>query len=134
MSYSIAEAARRSGLSIDTLRYYERIQLLEPPARDAAGRRTYSDTDLVWLEFLTKLRTTGMPIRRMREYASLRRLGTASAGRRKAILQEQRVAVLERIAELRSCLDVLEYKIDNYEKIECAMADVLDSEPQGVSA
>ncbi|SFB33664.1 transcriptional regulator, MerR family [Amycolatopsis marina] len=134
MSYSIAEAARRSGLSIDTLRYYERIQLLEPPDRDPAGRRAYSDTDLVWLEFLTKLRTTGMPIRRMREYASLRRLGTASAGRRKAILQEQRVAVLERIAELRSCLDVLEYKIDNYEKIECAMADVLDSEPQGVSA
>ncbi|WP_116041156.1 MerR family transcriptional regulator [Amycolatopsis palatopharyngis] len=134
MSYSIAEAARRSGLSIDTLRYYERIQLLEPPDRDAAGRRAYSDTDLVWLEFLTKLRTTGMPIRRMREYASLRRLGTASAGRRKAILQEQRVAVLERIAELRSCLDVLEYKIDNYEKIECAMADVLSNEPQGVSA
>ena len=88
----------------------------------------------MWLEFLTKLRTTGMPIRRMREYASLRRLGTASAGRRKAILQEQRVAVLERIAELRSCLDVLEYKIDNYEKIECAMADVLSNEPQGVSA
>jgi DNA-binding transcriptional MerR regulator len=118
MSYSIAEAARRSGLSIDTLRYYERIKLLDPPARDTAGRRAYSDEDLGWLEFLTKLRMTGMPIKMMREYASLRHRGTASAGRRKAILVEQRVAVASRIAELQSCLDVLDYKITHYAQIE----------------
>lgn len=118
MSFSIAEAARRSGLSIDTLRYYERIKLLEAPARDTAGRRVYSDDDLAWLGFLTKLRTTGMPIRMMREYASLRRHGVASAGRRKAILVEQRRAVRERIAELQGCLEVLDYKIDNYDQIE----------------
>ncbi|MFF5991474.1 MerR family transcriptional regulator [Prauserella flavalba] len=122
MSYSIAEAARRSGLSIDTLRYYERIDLLEPPARDAAGRRAYSEEDLAWLSFLTRLRTTGMPIRRMREYAKLRRRGLASAGRRKAILVEQRGAVAERIAELQACLEVLDYKIDNYDRIEQADA------------
>jgi DNA-binding transcriptional MerR regulator len=118
MSYSIAEAARRSGLSIDTLRYYERIKLLDPPARDTAGRRAYSDEDLGWLEFLTRLRTTGMPIKMMREYASLRHRGTASAGRRKAILVEQRVAVAARIAELQSCLDILDYKITHYGQIE----------------
>lgn len=105
-------------MSIDTLRYYERIDLLEPPARDAAGRRAYSDEDLAWLTFLTRLRTTGMPIRRMREYAKLRRRGLASAGRRKAILVEQRGAVAERIAELQACLEVLDYKIDNYDRIE----------------
>jgi DNA-binding transcriptional MerR regulator len=121
MSYSIAEAARRSGLSIDTLRYYERIKLVDPPARDAAGRRVYSDEDMTWLGFLTKLRTTGMPVRRMREYASLRRHGVASAGRRRAILLEQRRSVAERIAELRSCLDVLDYKINNYECLERGM-------------
>ncbi|ASR34222.1 MerR family transcriptional regulator [Prauserella marina] len=118
MGHSIAEAARRSGLSIDTLRYYERIKLLDPPERDAAGRRDYSEEDLTWLAFLTRLRTTGMPIRRMREYASLRRRGTASAGRRKAILVEQRAVVAERIEELRACMDVLDYKIGNYERIE----------------
>jgi DNA-binding transcriptional MerR regulator len=121
MSYSIAAAARRSGLSIDTLRYYERIKLVDPPARDAAGRRAYSDADLTWLEFLTKLRTTGMPIKMMREYASLRRHGEASAGRRKAILVDQRRAVAAQIAELQSCLDVLDYKITNYEQIERKM-------------
>ncbi|MEU8416573.1 MerR family transcriptional regulator [Amycolatopsis japonica] len=118
MSYSIAEAARRSGLSIDTLRYYERIKLVEPPARDAAGRRAYTDDDLGWLGFLTKLRLTGMPIKRMREYASLRHHGAASAGRRKSILVDQRASVAERIAELQTCLDILDYKIDHYDQVE----------------
>ncbi|MBA8822845.1 DNA-binding transcriptional MerR regulator [Saccharopolyspora lacisalsi] len=122
MSYSIADAARYSGLSIDTLRYYERVQLIEPPARDSGGRRIYTDADLSWLEFLTKLRTTGMPIRRMHEYAVLRRQGMAGAGARKRILAEQRTAVVERIAELRSCLDALDYKIDNCERLERRMA------------
>jgi DNA-binding transcriptional MerR regulator len=133
MSYSIAEAARRSGLSIDTLRYYERIKLLDPPARDTAGRRAYSDDDLSWLEFLTKLRTTGMPIKMMREYASLRRHGAASAGRRKAILLEQRHAVAARIAELQSCMDILEYKITNYDQIERKFNGIEPS-VEGISA
>jgi DNA-binding transcriptional MerR regulator len=118
MSYSIAAAARRSGLSIDTLRYYERIKLLDPPERDAAGRRAYSDEDLTWLGFLTRLRTMGMPIKMMREYAALRQHGQASAERRKSILVAQRRAVAARIAELQSSLDVLDYKIANYEQIE----------------
>jgi DNA-binding transcriptional MerR regulator len=119
VTYAIAQAARRSGLSIDTLRYYERIGLVEPPARDSGGRRTYSDEDLGWLEFLTKLRTTGMPIRMMREYAQLRQHGLATAGRRKQILVDHRKDVLDRITELRACLDVLNYKITNYE--ECVV-------------
>lgn len=130
MTYAIAEAAHRSGLSIDTLRYYERIQLIDPPARDAGGRRAYTDDDLVWLEFLTKLRMTGMPIRMMREYAKLRHQGVSSAGRRKQILIEQRAEVQSRIAELNSCLDVLNYKIANYEKCERAIV----TEPQAASA
>jgi DNA-binding transcriptional MerR regulator len=130
VTYAIAEAAHRSGLSIDTLRYYERIQLIEPPARDSGGRRAYNDDDLVWLEFLTKLRMTGMPIRMMREYAKLRHQGVASAGRRKQILVEQRTEVLSRIAELNSCLEVLNYKIANYENCERAVV----TEPQAASA
>jgi DNA-binding transcriptional MerR regulator len=130
VTYAIAEAAHRSGLSIDTLRYYERIQLIEPPARDSGGRRAYTDDDLVWLEFLTKLRMTGMPIRMMREYAKLRHQGISSAGRRKAILMDQRNEVLSRMAELNSCLDVLNYKIANYEQCERAVV----TEPQAASA
>ncbi|WP_189059970.1 MerR family transcriptional regulator [Longimycelium tulufanense] len=123
MSYPIAQAAEKSGLSTDTLRYYERIGLIDRPARDSNGRRSYSDDDLAWLEFLTKLRTTGMPIRLMREYARLRRAGSSTASRRKQILVEHRQQVLARIAELEACVDVLDYKIDNYERLACETAE-----------
>ncbi|MGH3630231.1 MAG: MerR family transcriptional regulator [Sciscionella sp.] len=134
MSYSIAQAADRSGLSIDTLRYYERIGLVDPPARDSGGRRSYSDTDLVWLEFLTKLRTTGMPIRMMREYAKLRHQGDVTAGRRKQILMEQRAAVRARITELNGCMDALNYKISNYEQCERDLAAELPKLEQEATA
>jgi DNA-binding transcriptional MerR regulator len=124
VTYAIAEAAHQSGLSIDTLRYYERIELIDPPARDSGGRRAYSDDDLAWLNFLTKLRTTGMPIRLMREYAKLRHQGLATATRRKQILVEHRKDVLDRIADLQTCLEVLNYKITNYEQIERDLAGV----------
>ncbi|MCS7484302.1 MerR family transcriptional regulator [Umezawaea endophytica] len=114
MTHSIAQAAAHSGLSIDTLRYYERIGLVDPPARDSGGRRTYSDADLEWLVFLTRLRTTGMPIRMMREYARLRHLGTVTRRARQQILLDHRAGVRARIAELQSSLDVLDYKIDFY--------------------
>jgi DNA-binding transcriptional MerR regulator len=130
VTHSIAEAAKRTGLSIDTLRYYERIELIDPPARDTGGRRTYTEDDLKWLGFLTKLRTTGMPIRLMREYAKLRHGGPATASRRKQILVEQRRDVVERIAELQGSLDVLNYKITNYEQIEKDMAGLLAAVPQ----
>ncbi|SDH59565.1 DNA-binding transcriptional regulator, MerR family [Actinokineospora alba] len=117
MTYAIAEAAHRSGLSIDTLRYYERIELISPPARDSAGRRAYSDDDLAWLEFLTKLRTTGMPIQLMREYAALCREGAVTAAPRKEILERHRDDVAARIQQLLACLDVLDYKIDNYDRL-----------------
>jgi DNA-binding transcriptional MerR regulator len=114
VTHSIAQAAAHSGLSIDTLRYYERIGLVDPPARDSGGRRTYSDADLEWLVFLTRLRTTGMPIKLMREYAQLRHLGTVTRRARQQILLDHRADVRARIAELQSSLDVLDYKIDLY--------------------
>jgi DNA-binding transcriptional MerR regulator len=112
VTYAIAQAAERSGLSIDTLRYYERIGLVEPPARDSGGRRSYSDEDLGWLGFLTKLRTTGMPIRMMREYAQLR--GPGMEARRRQILIDHRKDVLSRIDELQGCVDTLNHKINFY--------------------
>jgi DNA-binding transcriptional MerR regulator len=125
VTYAIAEAAHLSGLSIDTLRYYERIELIDPPARDSGGRRAYSEEDLAWLGFLTKLRTTGMPIRLMREYAKLRHQGMATATRRKNILIEHRRDVQSRIADLQACLEVLNYKITNYEQCERDLAGEL---------
>ncbi len=117
MTHSIAQAAAHSGLSIDTLRYYERIGLVDPPARDSGGRRTYSDADLDWLVFLTRLRTTGMPIKMMREYAQLQHIGNVTRGARQQILLDHRADVRARIAELQSSLAVLDYKVDLYSRL-----------------
>jgi DNA-binding transcriptional MerR regulator len=129
-SLSIAEVAARSGLSADTLRYYERIGLIDPPARTSAGRRAYQPEELDWLAFLTRMRHTGLPLRALREYAALRRVRTdVTAARRKQILVEYRCDIARRINELQTSLDVLDYKIGNYDQVERKLAAV--SPPNG---
>jgi DNA-binding transcriptional MerR regulator len=117
-TYSVGEAAVRVGLSTYTLRWYEQEGLVSPVERDSAGRRRYSDQDLDWLVLLTKLRRTGMPVRDMRRYAELARLGDASLGARRRLFEEHRDRVLTRIAELEEDLKVLNYKIDIYGQME----------------
>ena len=73
---TIQQVAERTGLSAHTLRYYERAGLLDPVGRAESGRRRYAAANLAWLDFLTRLRATGMPIRQMQEFAALRRRGT----------------------------------------------------------
>jgi DNA-binding transcriptional MerR regulator len=111
---TIQEAAQRSGLSAHTLRYYERIGLIHSVGRDGSGHRDYVEGDLQWLEFLTKLRTTGMPIADMCRYAELRRMGPDTADARRVMLELHRERVRSRIAELTQDLKVLDYKIDHY--------------------
>jgi DNA-binding transcriptional MerR regulator len=111
---SVGEAARELGVSIDTLRYYEREDLLRTP-RTASGHRRYFAADLEWLAVLTCLRETGMPIRRMREFAGL--VGAdddATIGARIDLLEEHRGDVLRRIRELEGNLAHVEGKIAWY--------------------
>ena len=132
-SFSIAEVSARSGLSPDTLRYYERIALIDPPARNSAGRRAYVHEDLVWLRFLICMRDTGLPLRALREYAALRKLSTeASAARRKQILIEYRRDIRNRMVELDTCLATLDYKIGNYEQLERKLAAMSGAQPAGL--
>jgi len=110
----IRQMARQSGISAHTLRYYERIGLIADVARDAAGRRVYTDRDLSWVEFLTRLRLTGMPIRKMLEYTELMRQGAATEEARAALLEAHRTAVQQRIGELQAMSEVLDRKIAMY--------------------
>jgi DNA-binding transcriptional MerR regulator len=110
----IGTLAKRSGLTAHTIRYYERIGLLPHADRDAGGRRDYDASILVWIEFLGRLKTTGMPIREMLRYAKLREGGDLTATPRRALLVAHREAVRLRIAELNACLLVLDTKIDTY--------------------
>lgn len=122
MSRSIGQVAEALDVSVDTLRYYERIGLADPPRRDTAGRRRYSETDIEWLQFLLRMRTTGMTIQLMQAYSAARRRGPSSSAQRRQMLEQHRAAVVERIAALTDCLAVVDYKITNYARIEAELA------------
>jgi DNA-binding transcriptional MerR regulator len=113
-TWTIGEAAEKCGLSQYTLRWYERIGLLDPIERGGDGRRRFSDADLDWLSLLTKLRATGMPVRDMQRYAGLVRSG---AGHRERVdlLRRHRDQVRRDLAAQRECLKLLDAKITYYD-------------------
>lgn len=113
--YSIGEAADRSGLSRDTLRWYERIGLMDYVGRDHSGKRRFSDRDLDWLHLIACLRLTGMPVADMIRYAELVRAGEQTYPARLAMFRQTRADVLDKIAELHKTVAVLDYKIGVYE-------------------
>jgi DNA-binding transcriptional MerR regulator len=112
---SISDAARVTGVSAHTLRYYERAGLmLDRVGRASSSHRRYSDDDIRWVVLLTKLRSTGMPIRRVREYAELVRAGDGNEAERLALLEAHRAAVLEQLEAMRANLEAIDFKIDLY--------------------
>lgn len=110
----IGELATKSGLSAHTIRYYERIGLLPYAFRDQSGRRDYSADILVWIEFLNRLKTTGMPVRDMLRYATLRERGKETDAERRDLLIEHRKNVRARIGDLQNNLRMLDIKIASY--------------------
>ena len=113
---TIAEAARATGVSAYTLRYYERAGLIDGVDRAASGHRRYDDADLAWIEVLQRLRATGMPIQRIRRYAELVREGEGNERDRLALLEEHRDAVKATLAQVRKHLTFIEKKIAIYEE------------------
>jgi DNA-binding transcriptional MerR regulator len=115
-SLTIADAARATGVSAHTLRYYERAGLINGVDRADSGHRRYDDADLAWIEVLQCLRATGMPIRRIRRYAELVRAGEGNEVARLALLEEHRDAVRTRLAEVQRHLAFIDRKIAKYEE------------------
>ena len=113
---SISDAGAATGLSPHTLRYYERAGLIDPVGRAESSHRRYTETEIEWVSFLTKLRSTGMPIRRMRDYAELVRAGSGNEPERLAILEEHRLAVRAQLEEARRNLRAIETKIEIYKE------------------
>jgi DNA-binding transcriptional MerR regulator len=118
-TYSPGQVADRTGFSLDTLRYYERIGLLENIARTAGGQRIFTDEDVWWLGMLRCLRDTGMPIAQMIRYASLNRDDSANPDR-VALLEEHDEEVTRKLAELKQQRDYLRGKIRYYRSLDQA--------------
>ena len=124
----IAEVSEHTGISSDTLRYYERIGLIWPVNRNASGIRDYTDLDLRRVEFIKCMRSAGLPVEVLIEYVGLVQQGDQTIEARKEILIEQRKLLVDRMNEMQKTLDILEHKIEVYEKA------VLKKEKQIVQA
>lgn len=116
--YSVGQATKRTGLSAHTLRYYERIGLLSPVARAAGGKRVYVPSDMEWLEFLLRLRTTRMSIGKMQEFARLRSDGDSTVSERRQMLECHLQDVQAEIVTMKNAIVALEEKIAYYRELE----------------
>lgn len=119
---SIDEAARRTGLTAHTLRYYERIGLIAPVTRAAGGQRRYAATDMAWIGFLLRLRTTKMPIGKMQAFAKLRGVGDTTVPDRRQMLEAHLTDVLSGIEAMRQSAQALQAKIEHYRSFENSLA------------
>ena len=115
-SLTIAEVAEQTGLTAHTLRYYERDGLLLGAVdRSSSGHRRYSERDLTWITLITRLRSTGMPIRDVKRYADLVRAGDGNEQERLELLRSHRDRVECQRAEVTGHLRAIDYKIALYE-------------------
>ena len=113
MNYSIGEFSKLTNISIYTLRYYEKENLIIPNRKEN-GRRCYSEKDVIWIEFIKRLKDTKMPIKEIQEYAKLRAYGDATMIERMEMLIKHRIVLQEEIAKSNEHLNKLNDKIDYY--------------------
>jgi DNA-binding transcriptional MerR regulator len=114
----IGEFSRKSGLSVYTIRFYEKIGLIPAPPRDGGGRRVYSEDSLGWVRFLEQLNATGMKQADRVHYAALRLKGEATYTERREMLETHYAKIREDLTALQQTSKLMQRKIAIYEKLE----------------
>lgn len=114
---TIREIAAKTNMSTDTLRYYERIGLLPPVPRNAAGIRTYDEYFIKFINFIKKLKASGMSLEHIIDYIRLAELGDATLQERKRLLAEAREMLSEKIHDLQLAVQEADYQLNNYENL-----------------
>ncbi len=112
--FTIRQVAAETGISVHTLRYYEQLGLIHPIDRADNTHRRYTRDDIGWIQFLLKLRATGMSLQNMQVYAQLQRQGDVTLPQRIAMLKTLQLEVEEHVRELNGHLDLIRYKIEYY--------------------
>ena len=115
---TISEVSQRTGITQDTLRYYERIGLIPKVKRRPNGIRDYSEEDCRWIELARCMRSAGVTIEALIEYCVLAQKGDATITARKELLMEERENLTAKIEEMQRALERLHYKIQRYEEAE----------------
>lgn len=114
---TIREAAAKTNMSTDTLRYYERIGLLPPVPRNAAGIRNYDEYFVNFINFIKKLKASGMSLEHIIDYIRLAEMGDATIQERKNLLAEAKETLLEKINSLQLVAELADYQLRNYENL-----------------
>lgn len=116
-SLTIGDVAARTGLSVHALRFYEREGLLlHAVVRDDGGRRRYLVDDIAWIELITRLRASGMPLGDIRRFADLVRAGAGNEHERLALLREHQERVEAQLEELQRCHELISWKVQHYDE------------------
>lgn len=113
---TIKEAAEKTGISIDNLRYYERIGLIPEVPRTESGIRDYDELAISWIEFAMKFKKAGVSLEAIREYIQLALQGESTKAARRDILLETKEALEKKLHDIQQTMDVINYKIDTYEQ------------------
>lgn len=114
---TIREIAAKTNMSTDTLRYYERIGLLPPVPRNAAGIRNYDEYFVNFINFIKKLKASGMSLEHIIDYIRLAEMGDATIQERKKLLAEARETLLDKINSLQLVVELADYQLRNYENL-----------------
>lgn len=114
---TIQQVAEMSGLSVHTLRYYERVGLIHSITRADNTHRRYSMDDVGWIDFLNKLRATGMSIQQMQRYAELQRQGDETLAERVQMLRDLREEAEAHISKIQEHLHIIHHKIEYYQGV-----------------
>lgn len=114
---TIREIAAKTNMSTDTLRYYERIGLLPPVPRNAVGIRNYDEYFVNFINFIKKLKASGMSLEHIIDYIRLAEMGDATIQERKKLLAEARETLLDKINSLQLVAELADYQLRNYENL-----------------
>jgi len=112
----IKEAAKVTGISIDNLRYYERIGVIPKVRRTESGIRDYDEMSINWIEFAMRFKKAGVSLEAIREYIHLAIQGESTKEARREILIETKARLDKKMQDIQETLDLINYKIDTYEQ------------------
>lgn len=110
----IKEVSEKTGISIDNLRYYERIGLIPPVPRTESGIRNYDEISISWIEFVMRFKKAGVSLETIHEYIQLAIKGESTKEARRDLLMETKAGIEEKMRQMQETLDVINYKIDTY--------------------
>lgn len=131
MGYSIGQVAKKTGLGVHTLRYYEKEGLLPLVRKSGSGLRIYSDSDIGWLGMIECLKGTGMTLKGIKQYIDWYIEGDSTLEQRLEMFKRQKVKLEEQLAELQKNMAKIDYKISLYtEAVKVGSLDKVSAAPQ----